>query len=439
MRILHFSMEDRAGGAGRATHRLHSALRNAGHQSQMIVRAKESDDQDVWQARSWFTSGWPSKLNILKMGIRFFIKGMPATDYFFNFDRELDLDTKLFFELKRGDVDIINLHWITHLLTVKTIRRLYEHYRCPLLWTVMDLEAITGGCHYPFGCEGFKRQCGHCPQLHSNRFADPSQVVWRRKLRYLRDLPITFIAPTRWVAARIKESSLFGDHRIEEIPLAIDASIFRPFDQRSARDLLHVPQDKKVIFWGSARLDDARKGMTYLKEALQRLASMVEERGRALTQEDLFLLTAGRAGNSLLDSLPFSGKSMPYLRDDVTLALAYQAADVFVCPSTEDAGPMMIPEAMLCGTPVVAFNSGGAPDLVESLRTGYLATYKDSGDLAKGIFEVLASPHLPSMRAAAHEVAFKRHSQQRVVANYTELYQTLKDMSHEGKGTLPAP
>jgi hypothetical protein len=74
-------MEDRGGGAGKATHRLHSALRDAGHQSQMIVRAKESDDEDVWQARSWFTSGWPSKLNILKMGIRFFILVM-ANRYF---------------------------------------------------------------------------------------------------------------------------------------------------------------------------------------------------------------------------------------------------------------------------------------------------------------------------------------------------------------------
>jgi hypothetical protein len=115
----------------------------------MIVRTKQSDDGDVRQARSWFTSGWPSKLNILRMGVRFFFKGMPNTVYFFNFDRELDLNIKLFFEFKPGDVDIIHLHWITHLLTVKTIRKLYEHYQCPILWTLTDLGPITGGCHYP--------------------------------------------------------------------------------------------------------------------------------------------------------------------------------------------------------------------------------------------------------------------------------------------------
>ena len=130
--------------------------------------------------------------------------------------------------------------------------------------------------------------------------------------------------------------------------------------------------------------------------------------------------------------------SLP-LRDDVTLALAYQAAEVFVCPSTEDTGPRMIPEAVLCERPVVALNSGGAPDLVEPLRTGCLAIYEGSCDLAKGFLGVLTSPHLPSMRTAAHEVAHERYSQQRVVANTCELYQTLKDMSHEGKGTLPAP
>jgi len=402
----------------------------------MIVRVKESDDEDVSQARSWFTSGWPSKLNILKMGFRFFIKGVPTTTTFFNFDRELDLDTRSYFGFKPWDVDIVHLHWISHLLTVKTIRRLYKHYRCPLLWTVMDLGPLTGGCHYALECEGFKKQCGHCPQLHSRRFADPSQVVWRRKFCYLRVLPITFIAPTGWVATRIKESSLFGDHRIEEIPLAIDTTVFRPFDPRSARDLLHIPQDKKVIFWGAARLDDLRKGMTYLADALHRIASMVKDRNSPLRQEDLFLLTAGRRAGSVLDSFPFSGKSMPYLRNDIALALAYQAADLFVCPSIEDAGPMMIPESMLCGTPVVAFNSGGAPDLIESLRTGYLAAYKDSGDLARGIYELLTSPHMPSIRAAAHEVAFKKHSPQAVVTNYIELYQTLKDEWHEGRKAL---
>ena len=437
MRILHFSTEDTGGGAGKATHRLHSALRDAGHPSRMIVRYKQSDDGDVRQARSWFTSGWPSKLNILKMGIRFFFKGMPHTVYFFNFDRELDLDTQLFFEFEPGDVDIIHLHWITHLLTVKTIRKLYEHYRCPVLWTLTDLGPITGGCHYPFDCEGFKKQCGHCPQLHSDRFADPSQVVWNRKFRSLRNLPITFIAPTSWVATRIKESSLFGDHRIEEIPLSIDTTVFRPFEQRSARDLLHVPQNKKVIFWGSARLDDPRKGMMHLQEALQRLASMVEDKGCGLTKDDLFLLTAGRGGGGLLDSLPFSGKSMEYLRDDVTLALAYQAADVFVCPSTEDAGPMMIPESMLCGTPVVAFNCGGAPDLIQTMKTGYLANYKDSNDLASGIHALISSPHLAAVRNAARDIAVKNHSPQIVVSQYIELYHSLTEESHKKESVKP--
>jgi len=128
---------------------------------------------------------------------------------------------------------------------------------------------------------------------------------------------------------------------------------------------------------------------------------------------------------------------MEYLRDDVTLALAYQAADVFVCPSTEDAGPMMIPESMLCGTPVVAFNSGGAPDLIQTMKTGYLAKYKDSNDLASGIHALISSPHLAAIRNAARDIAVKNHSPQVVVSQYIELYHSLTEEFHRKESVKP--
>src|SRR5207244_7987928 len=107
-----------------------------------------------------------------------------------------------------------------------------------------------------------------------------------------------------WVAARVRQSSLFGSHRVELIPYAIDTATFRLFDQRVARDLLRLPFDKKIIFFGATYLEDHRKGMPLLLDALRRSAALLDGAG-AMRREDLFLLVAGLQGQSLLDELPF--------------------------------------------------------------------------------------------------------------------------------------
>lgn len=420
MNILHFSTHDTEGGAAKAAYRLHTALLEAGHSSTMVVGHKQSSDQDVQQVPVHL---WRSRLGRVRRHIP--LIGGPKATYMFNFDTETFLDARVLYGHQAGAPDVICLHWITGFLTVRAIRRLHDHYQCPFVWMLVDQEPLTGGCHYAFGCDGFKRQCGRCPQLSTNRLRDRSRAIWKRKHRHLSRLPIALVAPTSWIAAQAEQSSLFRDRPVEVIPLAIDTSVFRPVDQGVARDLLHVPQDKSVVFFGASSLDDPRKGMGYLAEALDELPSIIDAEHGVLRKEDVFLLVAGHKDRELLEALPFPTKYLGYLQDDVTLALAYQAADVFVCPSVEDAGPMMIPESMLCGTPVVAFNTGGAPDLIETMGTGYLAEYKDSADLANGIHMLLARCNLAAMRKASHDVAVEKHSPPSVAERHAELYESL--------------
>jgi glycosyltransferase involved in cell wall biosynthesis len=287
----------------------------------------------------------------------------------------------------------------------------------------MDQEPVTGGCHYSFDCDGFEKQCGNCPQLVTSHSKDRSHVTWRKKFENLSGLPIVFVAPTTWLAQRIQKSSLFRNHRVELIPLAIDTTIFRPFDQSASRDLLHLPQNKKIVFFGARHIYEERKGMKYLFGSLELLARMLAERGNGFKPSDVHLLVVGNGSSEL--SLPFSHTAIPHLNDNISLALAYQASDVFVCPSVEDAGPMMIPESMLCGTPVVAFNTGGAPDLITTMKNGYLASYKNSEDLAQGVYSVLTRDSAANMRADARTVALK-HSPTQVVQSYSRLFQSLR-------------
>lgn len=393
----------------------------------MIVRYKKSDDDDVLQLPPVFHNPWRTELNRLKRRIPGLKPREINADYMFNFHRPPEVDLQPILKIAPSPDEIICLHWINGLLDAQSIRLIYDHFRSPLVWLIHDLEPFTGGCHYSFGCYGFVKQCGSCPRIGSANSNDLSRQTWMRKREYLSDLPICFVAPTSWGEKRARESSLFRHARIERIPLPMDTRVFRPFCQRTAREVMRLPQDKKIILFGVTYLEDRRKGIDHLIAAFDMLASLIDARslGEKLQRDDIFLLAVGLNGKGLMQRLPFAGRYIGYVSDELMMALAYQSADIFVCPSLDDSGPMMIPEAMLCGTPVVAFDGTGAPDLVKTMKTGYLAAAADAHDLARGIYALLTSDSLEAMRTAAHEAAAKAHTPSLAVTRHAELYQSL--------------
>jgi glycosyltransferase involved in cell wall biosynthesis len=231
------------------------------------------------------------------------------------------------------------------------------------------------------------------------------------------------------VEQRIRQSSLFASHQVERIPLAVDAGTFRPFDKSVARDLLHLPPDKKIVLFGAHYLTDPRKGMPLLMNALHALKERIKNDPK-IEIDNVFLLIAGLNARQALQSLtelPFASKFAGHLDSDVLMALAYQAADIFICSSVEDAGPMMVAEAMLCGLPVAAFETGGAPDIIKHRQTGYLAKLGDTADLANGIYFLLTAQEPEAMRTAARQSGLAAHAPAVVVERHLTLYCSLLD------------
>lgn len=401
--------------------RLHQAMRAGGHDSTLLVRHKRTTEEHVHEVSQF----WISRRARLRRFLTAPARKPPSMYLPFNLDSVPEITGEHVCRPAFRSPDLILLHWLTGFLTVKTIRELHDYYDCPVVWNLLDQEPLTGGCHYSLGCDGFKRECGRCPQLGSEVEHDASRRLWRRKRELLSPLPIIIGASTCWAIARTNESSLFRGHRIESIPLALDTELFRPIDRRIAREVLRIPQDKRVIFFAAYATDRPQKGMVYLKEALSHLARMVAESGGALTVDEVLFVTAGEKGRRGIETAPFPVKELGLVKDEVTLALAYQAADIFVCSSIEDAGPMMIPEAMLCGTPVVAFDSGGAPDVVSTMKTGYLAKYRDSADLARGVHELLMANDIQSIAIRARKAVEEKHNPLRVAKAYADLCESL--------------
>jgi glycosyltransferase involved in cell wall biosynthesis len=426
MNILHFAVRTDRHGAAKGALRIHRHLLSAGHASRMVTHFDPDPEPGVTVVPA------PYEL-ARRVYHRLFLKNAARPGgQFSNFDWTFPLGRDFFKVLPPGWPDVVCLHAVVWMLSSAQVRALADYYRCPVVWVMLDQQPVTGGCYYSLGCDGYTRECGNCPQLARPHPDDASHRVWRRKARHLRGLPLIFVA-NGWGERMVRASSLFHAHRVERLSMPLDTGVFRPADRTAARARLRLPQDKKILFVGAERVGEERKGMRYFAEALSLLAESLDAEPGGPSRGDIHVLMAGNGAEEI--ACPFPTTRVGFLKNEADLALAYQAADIFVCPSVEDAGPMMIPEAMLCGTPVVAFETGGAPDLIRTMQTGYLARPRDSRDLARGIRELLASPALAEVGRAATEAALAAHEPAAAVRRWEAFFAELAGESR-GRRTL---
>lgn len=415
LRVLHFATQDIGGGGFNASYQIHRSLQDLNHSSKLIVRNKISSDNSVVQVS---TISRYQKLYHLSTYKSLFLRKTYSSSYVFNFNQKQSVKYNDIF--KEKNIDLICLHWITNFLDTQLISLLYQNYKVPIFWTLMDLEPITGGCHYTFGCDKFTQQCGSCPQLLPSFDLDQSRKNWESKKKLVDKVPITIIAPTSWVYNKVKKSSIFVNARTALIPLPIDPKSFYPLDKSTAKSVLNINPDQKVIFFPIFSYDQPRKGMNYLLESLNKLCVEIDNSDLLFSKQVICLL-AGYNDYRVISMIPFRSRYLGYLKDTISLALAYQAADVFISSSIEDAGPMMVPEAMMCGTPVVAFNIGGAPDLIDEERMGYVIDDLNTTEMARAILKILLSNSQHNSLVIANKTRFK-HDPYNVSRSYYDLY-----------------
>lgn len=290
----------------------------------------------------------------------------------------------------------------------------------PIVATLHDMWSFTGHCAYSFGCDRWVDGCHHCPMWREKKPLDEiprtpydnSRGEWRRKRRTYERTPVTAVAPTRWLADMAERSILRPD-AVHHIPYPLDTAAYTAMDRGAARELLGLPDDRPVALFGAAQLHNERKGMRLLTEAVERARLQLPE---------LELLAMGPTGG-MAGELG-GAHAVGEVTGAALQRAVYSASDVLVLPSLADNQPLSMLESMSCSRPVVAFDTGGIPETVRHMETGWIAPAGDAEALATGLVTLLSDDDLRGRMGAASRELIERENDLRGQARrYGEVYE----------------
>ena len=417
LKVVHLNTYDGNGGAGRACLRLSNALNANGVNSKVIVYYKFGQNPAIDTFSKSIFAKLRAVFNIMaeRYLAKLFTKAVKTPFSLQWFGKSI----KNHPDLKNADV--IHLHWVNHgFLSPKLLAELDELEK-PIVWTFHDSNAFTGGCHVRYSCENFHRQCGNCPILRMSGTNDLSHKTWLRKQKAYTELNFHVVAPSHWMASSVKHSSLLGVRPTSVIPNTIEVDVFKPYVKAEAKKILKIKPSQFVIMSGfMPSKNDKHKGTQYLVDALNELASRPE-----IPNEQIELVIFGNKDEKNVPEFPFKTTFLGTIGKDDHLAKCYSAADAFITPSLEDNLPNTVMESLACATPVVAFTTGGIPDMVKHLENGYLAKYESASDLADGIEWLFLHEQPEEVQKEARRSILTHFAPPVIAGQHEELYYSL--------------
>ncbi len=410
MKVVLVNTWEKNGGAAVACNRLFNAYKKQGIACKYVVLGKSSDDKNVIQLPK---NSLQYKIHSSTFYIEQFLLRIIKKKHT---DFSLSIFGIKLSKIKEiQEADIVHLHWVHNsFVDIYDLQLLIDQGK-KIIWTMHDMWVFTGGCHYSASCELFKTSCSECPALQNELFFDTANNQFNKKSRI--DLhKIKFITPSQWLCDISKTSKLLQSSSVRAIPNTINVDEFQPLVNEVALRTLGIKLNvkEKILLFVSMNTKDKRKGFDELKEAIKIYCSKTE----ANTQ----LIIIGRiAEHTDLDEIPnLKITKLGRISDMKKIAAAYALADAFLIPSNQDNLPNTIMESLSCGTGVVAFKTGGIPEMVQHLETGYIAELYNAEEFANGISWVLE--HSNSIRNSCRKFALENYQENIIVNKHLEYY-----------------
>lgn len=417
LKIVHLNTYDGNGGAGKASIRLHQALIAQGVDSKIIVNYKFGNDRAIQTySNTWLKKAITAASIVAeRLLARRLLKPVKIPFSFTWFGRSVIHHPDL------QAADVIHLHWINHsFLNPNHLSELGKLNK-PIVWTFHDSNAFTGGCHVRFDCDHFIRQCGDCPVLKNPAPDDWSNRIWQLKQQAYQHINFSIIAPSGWMRDSVRASSLMKDKPVRVIPNTLDTEVFSPVNRINSRQKLGLDSGKFILLTGfMPSRKDAHKGTRYLLESLELLSKR-----SGILPDDIELVIFGNRDSREVPVFPFKTTLLGTINKETELASIFAAADAFLIPSLDDNLPYTVMESLSSGTPVIAFSTGGIPDMVHHKENGYLATYRSSESFADGMAWIINYPERNQLRENARQSVLDNFSEWRIAQQHIHLYQSL--------------
>lgn len=302
--------------------------------------------------------------------------------------------------------DVLHVHWTNGLVAPSALAELARGKK--VVWTLHDMNPLTGVCHYSLECRRFETGCAHCPAVRP--FARTSvEASLRRKvsLPYLLDT-LHVVAPSRWLAEEAAKSAVFRGRAVEVIPNPLPSDFPAPLDTLVARNRHGIADGSTVFLIGAAELSDPVKATRSAIEAFIQVAR---------DHSDAVLLLAGR-GQPRIDHPQI--RALGYL-NQAAMVEALSATDYLVVPSRAENQPLSIAEAQALGVSLIARNATGLPEHLDIDPEGSL--FDSDTDLTEKL--VLAVSNGPRLRTRAElaERARDKFNPATAVDSYLNIYQ----------------
>ncbi|MCS7469425.1 glycosyltransferase [Stieleria sp. ICT_E10.1] len=388
MNIIQVTGTDVGGGAEVVVRQHHAELTCQGHNVQLLVGRKQTDDPATTQIP--FRRGPKGILRTARWlqrnaGLQnLYSPGFRALEDSFAFTPDV--------------IHFHSLHGVDSFAELSVLKRLCRKY--PSVMSLHDLWLMTGHCGHPLGCPRWKTGCGKCPDLtlYPAVSRDATRLNFWRKRRLFRNLPTRLIVPSHWLMDQVRQSPILKHLPIDVVPNPVDIDAFQPALNDNLKQQLNLAATDPTVILVAQHLDNPFKG---IQDAVAVLNS--------ITIPNLKVILVGGAANEVSQLIDHPCVVLPFTQSKQELATYYATADVLLMPSRGETFGLVAAEAMACGTPVVAFEVGGLADVIGDNIGGTLIPDRDRAAMAQAVEQLLCDNAMHEKKSAAGRDRAVRH------------------------------
>ena len=407
MKILFLSPHESRGGASKICNLLASHCRASGHTVHHVVKRKNEDGSHACEARDY-----AKKLELV------FAKPLKKID------RELGREHFFFPWTSRAisdfKPDIIHIHNPQGgYFDLRSLRTLSAH--TPIAMTLHDPWLVSGHCSYFIDCNKWQSGCGACPDLQRRPSLkrDGTHGNWIRKQSILRNSKVHIASPSQWLLDIAKSSIINeGAQEYTLIRNGVDTETFTPGEESATK----YENPTSGVFTASYVVNsnlitNPYKDFSTIKDMAICLSKLLNG-----TNKRVRLLAVGADGpKQILDNV--SIEFMGYIRSEKELAKLYASSDIYLHAANADNYPNTILEAMSCGTPCIATETGGVAEQISHGKNGLLVKKNNAQEMALAVISLMENQGLlKAMSLNARKKIEKENTLSKMYDSYIALY-----------------